>query len=243
MVYFISDVHLGFFDRETEKNREEILINFFRNIIKDADKIYLVGDIFDFWFDYKRVIPADFFRIVSKLYEMGKMGIEIEYIMGNHDFGHYNFFENELGITVHKGDIERVHNGKKFYISHGDGKNPNDKGYIILKKILRNKLSLKLYLMLHPDFGIRLASGSSQKSRVYTDARENTDSEPMREFAFSKIDNGFDYVVMGHRHKLELTQYKNGFYVNLGEWFKNPHCGIFDGNDFKLISINEFLND
>jgi len=238
MIYFISDIHLGFFDRETERKREDLLILLLNRIASNAEKIYLLGDIFDYWFDYKQVIPRNFFRVLAKLSELRRNGIVIEFLKGNHDFGHFNFFEEELGITVHENDIEREHHGKRFYLSHGDGKNPNDRGYLLLKKVLRNRWSLKLYLWLHPDFGIKLASGSSKQSRTYTDSKENMDDEPMRDFAFRKIDDGFDYVIMGHRHKLETTKYKTGEYINLGDWFKVPHYGVFDGKEFLLKEVS-----
>lgn len=241
MIYFISDIHLGFFEKEKDYPRELIFLNFLDKIKQTAEHIYFVGDIFDFWFDYKTVIPKRFFRVLNKFWELRQNGIGIDFLIGNHDFGHHSFFEEELDIPIHQGDIETILSGKKFYISHGDGKNPNDKGYIMLKKVIRNPFSLKLYLKLHPDFGIGLASGSSKKSRSYTDSRDHLDDEPMRDFAFSKIEAGFDYVVMGHRHKSEFTNYKNGYYVNLGDWFKEPLFAEFNGIEMKLRKVSELV--
>jgi len=238
MIYFISDIHLGFYTREKEKQREDFFLNLLNNISKNAEKIYFLGDIFDYWFDYKTVIPKDFYRTLAAIDNILRNGIQIEYLKGNHDFGHRSFFKKEFGIEVYDDDITRYHNNKKFFLSHGDGKNPNDKGYIILKKILRNKLSLKMFLLLHPDFGVKLASNSSQKSRIYTDNRDNSLIEPMKDFAFKKIDEGYDYVIMGHRHKLFFEQYKNGYYVNLGSWFIEPHIATFDGENLKLIKAD-----
>lgn len=241
MIYFISDIHLGFFEKEKDYPRELLFLKLLDKIKLDAEHIYFVGDIFDYWFDYKTVIPKRFFRVLTKFWELKQYGIDMDLIIGNHDFGHLSFFEDELGIPVHQNDIIKDLNGKKFYISHGDGKNPNDKGYLMLKKIIRNPLSLKLYLKLHPDIGIGLASGSSKKSRSYTDNRDHLDDEPMRDFAFNKIDDGFDYVVMGHRHKSEFTKYKNGYYINLGDWFKEPLFAQFNGKEMQLKKVSELI--
>jgi UDP-2,3-diacylglucosamine hydrolase len=237
MIYFFSDVHLGLFPREEDKKREQKLLDFFDRIKVDCTKLIIVGDLFDYWFEYKTVIPKYFFRTITKLFELRKQGIEIEYIMGNHDFGHKDFFEKELDIKIHKDDIEREFDGKKFYISHGDGKSNKDTGYKILKKILRAPLSLYLFLKLHPDFGIGIASGSSQKSRVYTDKKNYGKTDGMRDFAFKKIEEGFDFVIMGHRHKAEVTNHKNGTYINLGEWINKPHYGTFINGKFKLHEL------
>jgi UDP-2,3-diacylglucosamine hydrolase len=164
--------------------------------------------------------------------------------MGNHDFGHQDFFRTELNIDVHKADITREHDGKKFYLSHGDGKSNKDTGYKILKKITRNSFALWLYLKLHPNFGIRLASGTSKKSRAYTDAKNFGKTEGMEEFAEKMILNhNFDYVIMGHRHKPTVKEYGNGFYINLGEWISKPMYGIWDGNDLKLLPVADLLNN
>lgn len=237
MIYFISDLHLGVLDRKEDKKREDLFLELMDNIKLSCDKLYLVGDMFDYWFDYRTVIPKYFYRTLAKFKEFTDSGIEIEYLMGNHDFGHYQFFEEELGITVIQHDIERLHNGKRFYISHGDGKADKDSGYLILRAILRNKLANYIYRIIHPDWGIGLASGSSKKSRSYTDSKDYGENEGMVKFAKKKIDEGFDYVIMGHRHrKLEL-KYGNGIYYNLGEWIKEPSYGVFDGEEFRLERV------
>ncbi|MBX3042403.1 MAG: UDP-2,3-diacylglucosamine diphosphatase [Candidatus Kapabacteria bacterium] len=241
MIYFISDVHLGVYDDNIELEMQELFLAMLRNIKQNAEKIYLVGDIFDYWFDYKTVIPKKFFRILSAFYDLKKNHCEIEYLMGNHDFGHLDFFEKELNIPVHSGDIEREHYGKRFYISHGDGKDPSDKGYLLLKKVMRNPLSLKLYMKLHPNTGIGLASGSSKESRKYTQKKHYSEGDALFEFAKSKIDEGFDYVIMGHRHLASIQDYKSGKYINIGEWIKEPKIVSFDGNEIKHILVRNLV--
>ncbi len=241
MIYFISDVHLGFKPKNENKELEDMLILFLDKIKADAEKLFIVGDLFDYWFDYKTVIPKDFVRTLAKLLELKHEGIEIAYLIGNHDFGHYTFFSEELDIKIYHNDIQVNLNNKKFYLSHGDGKGYNDTGYKILKKILRSKLNQKIYRLLHPDFGIWLASGSSRKSRHYTDKKNYGETDGQKDFAFKTIDNGFDFVVMGHSHKLELTQHNTGFYVNLGDWIKVPYFARFDGKELILIKVQDFL--
>lgn len=241
MYYFISDVHLGLLERQTDRKREDLLLKVLDKISIDAKEIFLVGDIFDYWFEYKEVVPSHFYRTLNKIDELKQKGIPITYIMGNHDFGHKSFFLNEFNIKIERGDIERIINSKKFYISHGDGKSKNDIGYLILKKILRSPISNFLFRLIHPDLGIKLAKGSSSTSRDHTDKKDYGSNDGMKEFAFKKLEEGFDFVVMGHRHKAETIAHSNGYYINLGEWLKTPTFGVYDGNHFTIVDVNDFL--
>src|ERR1041385_8713037 len=169
--YFISDCHLGFGrDRAQDHEREDRLIAVLEKIkaaakIGEARHLFIVGDLFDSWFEYRQVIPMRHVRTLALLSEIRKL-IPVEYLMGNHDFGHRKYFRDELGIPVYSGDIERELLGKKFYIAHGDGKALNDTGYLILRKILRNKFLLWGYSWLHPDIGIWIAERMSGGSRT-----------------------------------------------------------------------------
>jgi UDP-2,3-diacylglucosamine hydrolase len=241
MIYFLSDVHLGYYERAKDKDLETRFIKCLQNIKNDCDSLILLGDIFDYWFEYRRVIPAFYYRTLAELADISNLGIQVEYLMGNHDFGHRSFFENELGIKIIKEDIERIYNGKRFYLSHGDGKSYNDNGYLMLRKILRNTTCQKLYSMLHPDIGIKLALNSSRTSRQYTGGKKYGETDGMHDFAKQKICEGYDYVIMGHRHIVERTEYNEnghkGEYINLGCWLKDAHIGRFDGSNFELIKI------
>lgn len=243
MIYFISDIHLGLLQRAKDKERENLLLKFFDAVKSDAEIIYIIGDLFDYWFEYKYVIPKFFYRTLTKLYELRGAGVDIEYLMGNHDFGHLDFFRNELNIDIHHEDIERTLGDKKFYISHGDGKALNDGGYRFLKKILRSKWTNVLYRYIHPDFGIKLASHSSKTSRNYTDNKNYGELDGMELFASEKIKDGFDYVVMGHRHQLIFKQIDSGYYINLGDWINEPHYGVFDGDSFRLEKVVDLINE
>ncbi len=243
MNYFISDLHLGFGSPESYKRREELFLSFINHIKSDCKKLFIAGDLFDYWFEYKTVIPKHFFRTLTALDELQKHGGEIIYLMGNHDFGHKDFFEIELGIPIITDDYRCELSGRKFYISHGDGKSNNDLGYRTLKKILRSSVSRRLYGWIHPDIGIAIASGSSHKSRKYTGEKDFGDTDGMKEFATIKISEGFDFVVMGHMHRAEITALCGGTYINLGTWLKEPYYGIFDGSRFELLKVSDLLAD
>lgn len=241
MIFFISDVHLGIYKRSIDIHRETKLIDFLYSIQSDCECLFIVGDLFDFWFEYKTVIPKFFYRTITCLKHLTDNGVKIEYIMGNHDFGHKDFFETELSIPVYKNDISRILYNKKFYISHGDGKSNNDMGYRIIKKIMRNPLSLFLYNLLHPDIGISLASGTSQQSRQYTNSKDFGEAEGMEDFALEKIKLGYDYIVMGHRHKIIKRKIENGIYLNCGDWLHEPVYTCFDGKDINTYRIDDWL--
>ncbi len=239
MVYFFSDIHLGYQQRSCDRKREDLFLQFLDRIASDATQIFVVGDLFDYWFEYNTVIPKYFYRTLAALERLVRSGINVEYIMGNHDFGHQYFFFEEIGIYVERGDIEKTINGKKFYIAHGDGKVKNDGAYLLLRSILRNKISVKLFQWIHPDIGICLASRSSRASRDYTDAKEFGENDGLMEFATQKIAEGFDYVIMGHRHLAMLRKIGKGSYVNLGHWLgaNKPTYARFNGTNVELLNF------
>lgn len=239
--YFISDCHLGYgSDRDADRARERRLLVVLDKIADEAKSgnaagLFIVGDLFDSWFEYRQVIPKRHVRAIAMLAKIREY-IPVEYLMGNHDFGHKDYFEKELNIPIHSGDIEKVLNGKRLYIAHGDGKALNDTGYIILRSILRNKFLLWLYSWLHPDIGIWIAERMSGGSRAYTDNRDALQKQDgLRIYAEKKIAEGFDYVIMGHRHKAEMADIEGkGTYINLGDWLKSYTYGVFDENGFRI---------
>lgn len=232
--YFFSDVHLGLENPEKEKLKERKLIEFLDIAQEDALEIFIVGDLFDCWIEYKHVVPRGYYKLLTKISEVTSRGVKINYIAGNHDFWKGNYFKDEFGIEICHSHIEREIEGKKFYIHHGDGFAYNDLGYRILKKVLRSRLSQKLYSVIHPDIGIRLAQGTSATSRNRTNEKDYSERDGMKDFAFGKIEEGFDYIVMGHRHNPQLTEHKGGYYINLGDWIDYFTYGIFKNNKFEL---------
>ena len=169
---------------------------------------------------------------------LAESGVQIHYIIGNHDFLHRDFFEKEIGVKLYQNPISIELNNKKFFLGHGDGLVKNDLGYKILKKILRSKILQKIYSLLHPDFGIWLASSTSKSSRDYTGKKNYGEVDGLFEAAKEKINDGFDYVLFGHSHIRKFENYNNGYYINLGTWLDKPCYGKFNGIEFEIIDWN-----
>lgn len=193
-----------------------------------------MGDLFDCWIEYKYVIPKGYYKLLTKFYEILNNGIKITYLAGNHDFWRGNYFKDEFGIEIQFKDIIRTIDNKKFYISHGDGLAYKDLGYKILKKIVRNRVLQKLYYLIHPDLGIWIAKNTSLTSRRYTNKKDYSKKDGLRNFAMKKIEEGFDYVILGHRHKPEIAKKENSYYINLGDWIDDFSYGCFKNSEFKL---------
>jgi UDP-2,3-diacylglucosamine hydrolase len=243
--YFISDVHLGYGHPAEDREREGRLVRLLDEILAqartgEAGGVFIVGDLFDSWFEFSSVIPRRHVRTISGLARIAEI-VPVEYLMGNHDFGHRNYFEKELSIPVHRGDIERTLLGKQFYIAHGDGKAANDTGYLILRRILRNPFLQAAYRLVHPDLGIRFAEWISGRSRAYTDQRDALHKiDGLRAFAEKIINGGrIDFVVMGHRHAPQLITLEKGTYVNLGDWIHSYTYGVFDEQGFRIENATE----
>jgi UDP-2,3-diacylglucosamine hydrolase len=216
--YFFSDVHLGLESPETEKQKENRLLGFLKSILPTSDYLFIVGDLFDFWFEYKTVIPKGFHRTLAALQEFTDRGVKVHYLAGNHDFWMGDFFRTELGMQLHFDPFEITVAGKRIFFHHGDGLAKNDTGYKLIKPVLRNRFNIRLYRWLHPDIGVRLARGSSRSSREYTSNKHYGEEEGMIECAREHIGRGIDIVMMGHRHKPRTVHIDHGIYLNLGDW-------------------------
>lgn len=231
---FISDIHLGLQDKETEKKKERLLVKFLEFAKENCDELFIVGDLFDYWFEYKRVYQKGNFRTLTALQDLTEMGIKVHYFIGNHDFFHKDFFVNEIGVDLYPAGAGFNLNGMRFFIGHGDGLVKNDIGYNILKMILRNSFIQWLYGLIHPDIGVSIASRTSKTSRDYTTKKDYGEEDGLFDAARSFIDKGFDYVLFGHLHKRCFNQYKNGIYVNLGSWIEQPCYGRFS-DKFEIL--------
>lgn len=241
MVYFFSDVHLGLGSAESSRERERVLLRFLNMVGEErAETLYIVGDLFDYWFEYRSVIPRGFTRTIGALAALVDAGIAIEYIVGNHDFGHRDFFQQEIGARVHFDDIEREIAGRRCYIAHGDGKAFNDTGYLILKRVLRARISNALFRFIHPDIGIGTAAYASRRSRDYTaqknyDGMQPGESDGLYKFAERKItQEGFQLVVMGHSHAPCRVDFPGGTYVNLGTWLNDRSYLTLDDGTLEM---------
>jgi UDP-2,3-diacylglucosamine hydrolase len=231
--YFFSDAHLGIGTKEEDREKERVLIRFLDTVERDGEHLFIVGDLFDYWFEYRTVVPKGYFRLFSKLADLSEAGIKVMYLAGNHDFWLRTYFRDELGMEVYPDPIERVILGKRFYIHHGDGLLKTDTGYRILKRVLRNKINIFLFSLVHPDLAGRIARWSSQKSRQHTSKR-SFEGGDMVEFAEGKIGEGFDFVVMGHHHVPCVRNIGSGVYVNLGDWITEQTYAVFDGKRMSL---------
>jgi len=229
-VYFFSDVHLGLGERSEEKARENQLLSFLRSILGNASMLFVVGDLFDFWFEYTTVIPKGFHRTLAALQEFTDRGIPVHYVAGNHDFWMGDFFSTELGMQVHRDPFDIAVDGRRLHLHHGDGLATNDTGYRLIKPVLRNRMNVRLYRWVHPDIGVRIARRSSRTSRAYTSQKDFGEEEGMMKYATEQFGRGVDVVVMGHRHKPSLLTLGGGTYVNLGDWITyNSYAVLREG--------------
>jgi UDP-2,3-diacylglucosamine hydrolase len=239
-IYFLSDFHLGAPDHASSLVREKRVVRFLDEIKNDAAIIFILGDLFDFWYEYKKVVPKGFVRILGKLAELTDNGITIHFFVGNHDMWMNGYFQKELGIEVFHEPKEFEFNGKQFLIGHGDGLGPGDHRYKMMKKVFRNAFSQWLFGMLHPTSGIGLADYFSRKSRAATGKEDEVFLGEEKEWLiiYSKKvleKKHFDYFVFGHRHlPLEHKLNDKSVYVNLGDWIKYNSYAVFDGEDLQL---------
>jgi UDP-2,3-diacylglucosamine hydrolase len=234
--YFFSDVHLGLGSNGEEKQKENRLIAFLRSVKPSAAALYILGDLFDFWFEYKTVIPRGFHRTLSAVQEYTDGGIPVHYLAGNHDFWMDNYFRDELGVVMHRDPFETEIDGKRLH--HGDGLAGKDTGYRMIKPILRSRLSIRLYRWIHPDIGVRFARGSSRASRRYTTTKDYGEEDSMRQYAADRLKEGVDIVVMGHRHAAAFEQIGNGVYVNLGDWITANTYAVMQNGKIALATWN-----
>ncbi len=195
----------------------------------------IVGDLFDFWYEYKHVIPKKFFWLYVRLRELVDAGIAVDYIAGNHDFYQGEFFSDSVGVAVYQDGFSEEIGGKKFLVIHGDGLAMRDGGYRTLRRILRNRTAQRLIRWIHPDLGFGMATAFSKKSREYTTNKDFGETDGMSIFAEKKLEEGYDFVIMGHNHVPKFERFGQGVYVNLGDWLVNFTYGIFDGNEMQLL--------
>lgn len=239
-VYFASDFHLGVPSYDSSLAREKRLVAWLDAVKHDAAEIFLVGDLFDFWFEYKTVIPKYFTRLLGKLAELRDMGIPITFFTGNHDMWMFGYFEEELGIPVIRQPIDREINGKKFHIAHGDGLGPGDSGYKFIKKVFASKICQWLFRWMHPDIGIGIANFFSGTSRKKTGDSDSIflgeDKEWLIIYSREKLQTQhYDFFVYGHRHlPMNVKLNDNSNYINLGDWIKHFTYAVFDGETVEL---------
>lgn len=239
-IYFISDFHLGVPDQASSREREKRIIRFLNVAAKDAAEIYLLGDMFDFWFEYEHVVPKGFIRLLGKLAELSDSGIRLNYFTGNHDMWAFDYLPEETGLIIFRKPEIRELNGKLFFIGHGDGLGPGDHKYKFIKKVFESRICQWLFARIHPNCGIAIANYWSRKSRIATgnfdDQYKGDDKEYLVVFCKEKLkEQHIDYFIFGHRHMIiDLKIGETSRYINLGDWIRDYTYAVWDGNELKL---------
>ena len=239
-IYFASDIHLGLPNQTESLVREKKFVAFLDEIKKDAKEIYLLGDVFDFWHEYKHVVPRGYVRFLGKIAEITDLGIPVHFFTGNHDIWVYDYLPTELGVIIHKEPIEIELNNKKFYLAHGDGLGPWDKGFRFMKRGFTNPVLQWFFARLHPNFAVGLANSLSRKNRYAESEDDKVFKGEDKEWLvlYSKKilkEKHFDFFIYGHRHiPIELMLKENSKYINLGDWIHHFTYAVFDGENTEL---------
>jgi len=239
-IYFASDNHLGAPTKDASAPREKKFVAWLDDIKQDAAAIFLLGDLFDFWFEYKTVVPKGFTRTLGKLAEISDSGIPVYFFVGNHDLWMDDYFKTELNIPVFHQPEDFVFNNKTFFIGHGDGLGPADKGYKRMKKVFTNPFFKWLFRWVHPDVGMRIAQYLSVKNKLISgddDAKFlGEENEWLAQYSQKKLEEKHrDFFIFGHRHlPLEIELNPSSKYINLGDWIGYYTYGVFDGDKMEL---------
>ncbi|MEO8583709.1 MAG: UDP-2,3-diacylglucosamine diphosphatase [Flavitalea sp.] len=240
-IYFLSDFHLGAPDLKSSLVREKKIVEFLDEIKNETSTIFIVGDMFDFWFEYRKVVPKGHVRLLGKLAELTDSGIKIHFFVGNHDMWMKDYFDVELNIKTYFEPTSFEFNGKKFLVGHGDGLGPGDHGYKMLKKVFRNRISQGMFGAMPPFMGMGLANYFSKKSREATGSLEETFLGEENEWLIIYCKEilkttYYDYLLFGHRHLPIDYAIGNSRYINLGDWIRYFTYAVFDGQQLELRS-------
>lgn len=238
-IYFASDFHLGAPGREESLYRERILVEWLNEIQPLAEALYLLGDVFDFWFEYKKAVPKGFVRFLGKMAEFYDRGIPVHFFTGNHDLWVFDYLPREVGFIIHREPLEVTLGEKHFYLAHGDGLGQGDGRFKLLKKVFANPFAQWLFGRLHPNLGISLAHSWSLSSRHVHQEPENfrgEENEMLVQHARKMAEKAhFDYLIFGHRHMaVDYPLNEKSRYINLGDWIDHYTYGEFDGKEFQL---------
>ena len=239
-IYFSSDNHLGAPNHKNSLVREKRFVKWLDSIKEDASAIFLLGDLFDFWFEYKKVVPKGFVRVLGKLAEISDSGVPLYFFVGNHDMWMDGYFEKELNIQVFDKPQKFLINNNLFLIGHGDGLGPGDKGFKRMKKVFKNSFSKFLFRWIHPDIGVKLAQYLSTENKLYSGADDieykGEENEWLVQYCKKIILNEkFEFFIFGHRHlPLDINISQSSRYINLGDWISYFSYAVFDGIDLEL---------
>jgi len=230
---------------EVSLAREKSIVDWLEYCAPNADVIYLMGDIFDFWFEYKKVVPRGFVRFLGTLAKITDNGTKVIMFPGNHDLWLSEYLVKECGVELITKEFVVEHHGKRFFLHHGDGLGPGDRSYKFLKKIFLARFARFLFRWLHPDIGVAMAHRFSKKSRLAQNPKEDNylgdQQEYLTQFALShaqgNVENPIDYYIFGHRHLvLNVHIAPKSRYINLGEWLNGSQYAVFDGQTLDLLN-------
>jgi UDP-2,3-diacylglucosamine hydrolase len=239
-IYFASDFHLGVPDYTRSLEREKLIVSWLESIRLDATELFLMGDVFDFWFEYATVVPRGYTRLLGKLAELADAGIKIHFFTGNHDMWVFDYLPKEIGLSIHRSPVIREFAGKQFYLAHGDGLGPGDAGYKFIKRIFASGLCQWLFARLHPNLGMGIARYWSKKSRIANVTSDEkflgNDKEWLVLYSKEILKTQpINYFILGHRHlPLDIALNEASRYVNLGEWVNYNTYAVFDGHNLEL---------
>ena len=233
-VYFISDAHLGIDDYAAEEARRDRLLTFLRSLRGRTRQLYIVGDLFDFWFEYRSVVPRQHYTVLHELSSLADSGTRIVYLAGNHDFWLGSFLDEQVGVETAAGPLTVTHQGRRIYIAHGHGLISGDRGYRLMSKVLHSRLSIRLFQMIHPDCGFAIGRLVSRLSRRHGSPTAWDPRKTYQELAFSLLDDGYDIVVFGHNHCPALQHKGEKVYINLGDWLQHDTYGVLKDGRMSL---------
>lgn len=234
-LYFISDAHLGIHSESVEGEKRERIFAFGDKIALPGNYLFIIGDFFDFWYEWGSVIPKRHFAALCRLALWVKRGLKIYYLAGNHDFRLEGFLQREIGLETFLNAFDFTAGGKKFHLFHGDGLIRNDYGYHFLKKILRSPLNQRLFLWLHPDLGMKIADLSSSASRDVHKRKDPLGKHPdVIAYSRRKIADGFDFVILAHTHEPFLEKINGGYLMNSGNWYRDFSFGRYKAGKLTL---------
>jgi UDP-2,3-diacylglucosamine hydrolase len=234
-IFFLSDAHLGADDPAVEESKVRKLLDFFDHVNTHGHRLVILGDLFDFWFEYRRVIASCNFPILAGLWNLRRNGIRIDYYLGNHDYWTSGFLSQHLATTVHDSPSSELFGKRRAFLAHGDGLSANEKGYLYMKRILRSPISATVFSLLHPDAGAWLARLTSRKSRQRIEEKRERTARNLRAFARKQLESGaYDWIIVGHSHQPEKCLMDGGTYLNIGDWSEHFTYGRVRGEEIHL---------
>ncbi len=231
---FLADCHLPLIPQAQTQEWTPRVVRFLNSAARKASTVVLAGDIFDFWFEWKHSVPAKSFKPLAAMHNLVNDGIEIFYLAGNHDGHPGSFLRDEIGLRIFRGSLDLEINHKKIHVIHGDGLAKRDRSYRMLRSLVRWKPTEKIFRQIHPDWGIKFAAKLSNFSSANLSDHDKFGVAPYRDYAFRKIDEGFDYVVIGHRHSAERHEHNNGVFFSIGDWIEKGGYGWLENGKMEL---------